>query len=158
LIIFRISLLDFVANGSRFDEVIELARALENAGVSIFNTGIGWHEARIPTVATVVPPAAFSWATRKLRDAVSLPVITSNRINTPEIAEAVLARGDADMISMARPFLADAEFVNKAAKGRSQDINTCIACNQACLDQIFFKASSQLFGQSPSMSRNMVGV
>ena len=137
LIIFRISLLDFVANGSRFDEVIELARALENAGVSIFNTGIGWHEARIPTVATVVPPAAFSWATRKLRDAVSLPVITSNRINTPEIAEAVLARGDADMISMARPFLADAEFVNKAAKGRSQDINTCIACNQACLDQIF---------------------
>jgi 2,4-dienoyl-CoA reductase (NADPH2) len=137
LIIFRISLLDFVAQGSRFDEVIELAQALEKAGVSIFNTGIGWHEARIPTVATVVPPAAFSWATRKLREAVSLPVITSNRINTPEIAEAVLARGDADMVSMARPFLADAEFVNKAAEGRSQEINTCIACNQACLDQIF---------------------
>lgn len=137
LIIFRISLLDFVANGSQFDDVISLAHALENAGVSIFNSGIGWHEARIPTVATTVPPAAFTWATRKLREAVSVPVIASNRINTPEIAEAVLARGDADMVSMARPFLADPEFVNKAAEGRSQDINTCIACNQACLDQIF---------------------
>lgn len=139
LIIFRISLLDFVSQGSRFEEVIELAHALEKAGVSLFNSGIGWHEARIPTVATVVPPAAFSWATRKLREAVSVPVITSNRINTPEIAEVVLARGDADMVSMARPFLADPEFVNKAAEGRSQDINTCIACNQACLDQIFSK-------------------
>lgn len=139
LIIFRISLLDFVSQGSRFEEVIDLAQALEKAGVSLFNSGIGWHEARIPTVATVVPPAAFSWATRKLREAVSVPVITSNRINTPEIAEAVLARGDADMVSMARPFLADPEFVNKAAEGRSQDINTCIACNQACLDQIFSK-------------------
>ena len=139
LIIFRISLLDFVSQGSRFEEVIELAHALEKAGVSLFNSGIGWHEARIPTVATVVPPAAFSWATRKLREAVSVPVITSNRINTPEIAESVLARGDADMVSMARPFLADPEFVNKAAEGRSQDINTCIACNQACLDQIFSK-------------------
>ena len=139
LIIFRISLLDFVSQGSRFEEVIDLAHALEKAGVSLFNSGIGWHEARIPTVATVVPPAAFSWATRKLREAVSVPVITSNRINTPEIAEAVLARGDADMVSMARPFLADPEFVNKAAEGRSQDINTCIACNQACLDQIFSK-------------------
>lgn len=139
LIIFRISLLDFVAQGSRFDEVIQLAKALEKAGVSIFNSGIGWHEARIPTVATVVPPAAFSWASRKLREAVAVPVITSNRINTPEIAEAVLAKGDADMVSMARPFLADSEFVNKAAQGRSQDINTCIACNQACLDQIFAK-------------------
>lgn len=139
LIIFRISLLDFVSQGSRFEEVIDLAHALEKAGVSLFNSGIGWHEARIPTVATVVPPAAFSWATRKLREAVSVPVITSNRINTPEIAESVLARGDADMVSMARPFLADPEFVNKAAEGRSQDINTCIACNQACLDQIFSK-------------------
>ncbi len=139
LIIFRISLLDFVSQGSRFEEVIDLAQALEKAGVSLFNSGIGWHEARIPTVATVVPPAAFSWATRKLREVVSVPVITSNRINTPEIAEAVLARGDADMVSMARPFLADPEFVNKAAEGRSQDINTCIACNQACLDQIFSK-------------------
>lgn len=139
LIIFRISLLDFVSQGSRFEEVIDLAQALEKAGVSLFNSGIGWHEARIPTVATVVPPAAFSWATRKLREAVSVPVITSNRINTPEIAEAVLARGDADMVSMARPFLADPEFVDKAAEGRSQDINTCIACNQACLDQIFSK-------------------
>jgi 2,4-dienoyl-CoA reductase (NADPH2) len=139
LIIFRISLLDFVSQGSCFEEVIDLAQALEKAGVSLFNSGIGWHEARIPTVATVVPPAAFSWATRKLREAVSVPVITSNRINTPEIAEAVLARGDADMVSMARPFLADPEFVNKAAEGRSQDINTCIACNQACLDQIFSK-------------------
>ncbi len=137
LIIFRISLLDFVQNGSCFDEVIDLAKQLEEVGVSIFNSGIGWHEARIPTVATMVPPAAFSWATRKLREVVSVPVITSNRINTPEIAEAVLARGDADMVSMARPFLADSEFVNKAAQGRSQDINTCIACNQACLDQIF---------------------
>ena len=137
LIIFRISLLDFVQNGSCFDEVIDLAKQLEEVGVSIFNSGIGWHEARIPTVATMVPPAAFSWATRKLREVVSVPVITSNRINTPEMAEAVLARGDADMVSMARPFLADSEFVNKAAQGRSQDINTCIACNQACLDQIF---------------------
>ena len=137
LIIFRISLLDFVQNGSCFDEVIDLAKQLEEVGVSIFNSGIGWHEARIPTVATMVPPAAFSWATRKLREVVSVPVITSNRINTPEIAEAVLARGDAEMVSMARPFLADSEFVNKAAQGRSQDINTCIACNQACLDQIF---------------------
>ena len=137
LVIFRISLLDFVAQGSSWDEISALAQALEAAGVSLLNTGIGWHEARVPTIATLVPRAAFSWATRRLREAVTLPVITSNRINMPEVAEAVLARGDADMVSMARPFLADADFVRKAAEGRAQDINTCIACNQACLDQAF---------------------
>ncbi len=137
LIIFRISLLDLVEHGSSWDEVVALAQALETAGVSILNTGIGWHEARIPTIATMVPRAAFTWTTARLRREVSIPVVTSNRINTPEVAEAVLARGDADMVSMARPFLADPEFVNKAASGRADDINTCIACNQACLDQVF---------------------
>lgn len=114
-----------------------LARALQDAGVSLLNTGIGWHEARIPTIATLVPRASFSWVTRRLREAVTIPVITSNRINTPDVAESVLARGDADMVSMARPFLADPEFVLKAAQGRADDINTCIGCNQACLDFIF---------------------
>lgn len=137
LIIFRISLLDFVAQGSHWEETRELALALQAAGVSLLNTGIGWHEARVPTVATMVPRAAFSWATRRLREVVTVPVITSNRINMPDVAEALLARGDADMVSMARPFLADADFVRKAAEGRAQDINTCIACNQACLDQVF---------------------
>ena len=137
LIIFRISLLDFVEQGSDWEEITALALALQAAGVSLLNSGIGWHEARVPTVATLVPRAAFSWATRRLREVVSVPVITSNRINMPDVAEALLARGDADMVSMARPFLADADFVRKAAEGRAQDINTCIACNQACLDQVF---------------------
>ena len=137
LVIFRLSLLDLVERGSDWNEVLELARGLQDAGVSMLNTGIGWHEARIPTIATLVPRAAFTWATARLRQAVSLPVIASNRINMPDVAESVLARGDADMVSMARPFLADAELVNKAAQGRADEINTCIACNQACLDQVF---------------------
>jgi 2,4-dienoyl-CoA reductase (NADPH2) len=137
LVIFRISLLDLVEHGSNWEEVTALAQALQEAGVSMLNTGIGWHEARIPTIATLVPRAVFTWATARLRQEVSIPVITSNRINMPDVAESVLARGDADMVSMARPFLADPEFVNKAAQGRADDINTCIACNQACLDQAF---------------------
>ncbi|MSQ02539.1 MAG: NADPH-dependent 2,4-dienoyl-CoA reductase [Myxococcales bacterium] len=139
VIVYRLSMLDLVPDGSTWDEVLTLAQAVETAGASILNTGIGWHEARVPTIATMVPRGAFSWVTRRLRDAgvVALPLVTSNRINTPEVAEAILARGDADMVSMARPLLADPEFVNKAAAGRALDINTCIACNQACLDQIF---------------------
>jgi 2,4-dienoyl-CoA reductase (NADPH2) len=137
IIIYRLSMIDLVEEGSNWDEVVELAKAVEAAGATIINTGIGWHEARVPTIATMVPAAAFTWVTAKLRGAVKLPLITSNRINTPEMAEAVLARGDADMISMARPFLADPDFVAKAAGGRSADVNTCIACNQACLDHIF---------------------
>jgi 2,4-dienoyl-CoA reductase (NADPH2) len=137
IIIYRLSMIDLVEEGSSWDEVVELAKAVEAAGATLINTGIGWHEARVPTIATMVPAAAFTWVTAKLRGAVKVPLITSNRINSPEIAEAVLARGDADMISMARPFLADPDFVAKAAAGRSEDINTCIACNQACLDHIF---------------------
>ncbi|MGD8764896.1 MAG: NADPH-dependent 2,4-dienoyl-CoA reductase, partial [Desulfobacteraceae bacterium] len=137
IIVYRLSMLDLVKNGSTWDEVIVLAQEIERAEATIINTGIGWHEARIPTIATVVPRAAFTWVTAKLKGNVSLPLVTSNRINTPELAEEVLARGDADMVSMARPFLADAEFVKKAAENRSDEINTCIACNQACLDHIF---------------------
>jgi 2,4-dienoyl-CoA reductase (NADPH2) len=135
LLIFRISVLDLVEHGSSWEEVISLALELEAAGVSMLNAGIGWHEARIPTIATVVPRGAFSWAAARLRQSVRVPVIASNRINTPEVAERILARGDADMVSMARPFLADPDFVNKAALGQAEKINTCIACNQACLDQ-----------------------
>lgn len=137
IIIFRLSMLDLVEGGSSFDEVVMLGQAIEKAGASMINTGIGWHEARIPTIATKVPRAAFTWVTAKFRKHFSIPVITSNRINTPEKAEEVLARGDADMISMARPFLADSDFVIKAQQGRSDEINTCIGCNQACLDHIF---------------------
>ena len=137
IVIFRLSMLDLVENGSTWDEVVYLAKELEKAGASIINTGIGWHEARVPTIATMVPRASFTWVTRKLRGEVSIPVVASNRINTPEVAEAVLAQGDADMISMARPFLADADFMQKAAAGRSDEINTCIGCNQACLDHVF---------------------
>jgi len=137
IIIFRLSMLDLVEGGSTLPEVIELAQALETAGVTILNTGIGWHEARIPTIATSVPRAAFTWVTEELKGKVGVPLITSNRINTPEVAEQVLAAGQADMVSMARPFLADPEFVNKAAAGRADRINTCIACNQACLDHTF---------------------
>lgn len=137
IIIFRLSMLDLVEGGSTWDEVVALAQAIEAAGATIINTGIGWHEARIPTIATMVPRAEFTWVTRRLKGAVSIPLVTTNRINTPEVAEAVLAAGCADMVSMARPFLADAEFVNKAAAGRADEINTCIACNQACLDHIF---------------------
>ena len=137
IIIYRISLLDLVPNGQTFDEVLQLAAAIEAAGATIFNTGIGWHEARIPTIATSVPRAGFAWVTKKLMGHVGIPVITSNRINNPETAESVLADGSADMISMARPFLADAEFVNKAAEGRGAEIAPCIGCNQACLDHTF---------------------
>ena len=137
IIIYRLSMLDLVKNGSSWDEVVSLAQQIEAAGATLINTGIGWHEARIPTIATMVPRAAFTWVTARLRAAVSVPLITSNRINTPELAEEVLSRGDADMVSLARPFLADPDFVNKAADGRSDEINTCIACNQACLDHIF---------------------
>jgi len=137
IIIYRLSMLDLVDGGSNSEEVIQLGLAIEKAGATIINTGIGWHEARIPTIATKVPRAAFTWVTAKFRKALNIPVITSNRINTPEVAEEVLVRGDADIISMARPFLADADFVNKAAAGKSDEINTCIGCNQACLDHVF---------------------
>ena len=137
IIIYRLSVLDLVEGGSSFEEVVQLGKAVEDAGVTIINTGIGWHEARIPTIATKVPRAAFTWATAKVRDALSVPLITSNRINMPDVAESVLARGDADMVSMARPFLADPEFVVKAQDDRADEINTCIGCNQACLDHIF---------------------
>lgn len=137
IIIYRLSMLDMLADGNSWEEVVQLGQAIEQAGASIINTGIGWHETRIPTIATSVPRAAFTWVTRKLRDSVSLPLVTTNRINMPDTAEEVLARGDADMISMARPFLADADWVNKASSGRVDEINTCIACNQACLDHVF---------------------
>ena len=137
IIIYRLSMLDLVEGGSDFDEVLMLGKAIEKAGATIINTGIGWHEARIPTIATKVPRAAFTWVTAKFKKELSIPLITSNRINTPEVAEEVLARGDADMVSMARPFLADPEFVKKAAQDRADEINTCIGCNQACLDHIF---------------------
>jgi len=137
IIIYRLSMIDLIPNGSSFDEVIQLAKAVEAAGATIINTGIGWHEARIPTIATSVPRRAFSWVTKKLMGRVSIPVITSNRINTPDVAEDVLADGCADMVSMARPFLADPNFVAKAAAGRAETIAPCIACNQACLDHTF---------------------
>ncbi|HET7031480.1 MAG TPA: NADPH-dependent 2,4-dienoyl-CoA reductase, partial [Casimicrobiaceae bacterium] len=137
IIIYRLSMLDLVDGGSTWDEVVALARGVEAAGATIINTGIGWHEARVPTIATMVPRAAFTWVTRRLMGSVRIPLITTNRINDPEVAEAVLARGDGDMVSMARPFLADADFMRKAAEDRADEINTCIGCNQACLDQIF---------------------
>ncbi|NEB67624.1 NADPH-dependent 2,4-dienoyl-CoA reductase [Streptomyces fulvissimus] len=137
ILIYRLSMLDLVPGGSTLEEVVTLAKEIEAAGATILNTGIGWHEARIPTIATSVPRAAFTWVTEKVRGAVSVPLVTSNRINTPEVAEEVLASGRADMVSMARPFLADPEFVAKAAAGRADAINTCIGCNQACLDHIF---------------------
>ena len=137
IIVFRLSMLDLVEGGSAWDEVVVLAKAVEAAGATIINTGIGWHEARIPTIATMVPRAAFAWVTRRMKGEVTIPLVTTNRINDPAVAEALLARGDADVVSMARPLLADADFVVKAAQGRADEINTCIACNQACLDQIF---------------------
>ncbi|MFF3152017.1 FAD-dependent oxidoreductase [Streptomyces sp. NPDC057910] len=137
IIIYRLSMLDLVPGGSTFDEVTALAQAIEAAGATIINTGIGWHEARIPTIATSVPRGAYTWVTKKLMGSVSIPLITSNRINTPEVAEQLLAEGRADMVSMARPFLADPEFVAKAGAGRPETINTCIGCNQACLDHTF---------------------
>jgi 2,4-dienoyl-CoA reductase (NADPH2) len=137
IIIFRLSMIDLVEGGSSMDEVLLLAKELENAGVTLLNTGIGWHEARVPTIVTSVPRAAFSELTGKIKATVSIPVIASNRINMPDTAEEIIASGQADMVSMARPFLADSEWVNKAAEGRADEINTCIACNQACLDHTF---------------------
>jgi len=137
IIIYRLSMLDLVEGGSTFDEVVQLAQAVEAAGATIINTGIGWHEARIPTIATKVPRAAFAWVTQRLRGQVGIPLVASNRINIPEVAEQLLAEGACDLVSMARPFLADADFVRKAEQGRADEINTCIACNQACLDHTF---------------------
>ena len=137
IVIFRLSMLDLVEGGSTLDEVVQLAQALEAAGVTILNTGIGWHEARVPTIATKVPRAAFAWVTQQIKGKVRIPLVATNRINTPEVAEQVLADGMADMVSMARPFLADPDFVNKAAAGKADEINTCIGCNQACLDHTF---------------------
>ncbi|HAW46082.1 MAG TPA: NADPH-dependent 2,4-dienoyl-CoA reductase [Roseovarius sp.] len=137
ILIYRLSMIDLVPEGSTHAEVVQLAQAVEDAGASILNTGIGWHEARVPTIATSVPRAGWAWVTQKLMGKVGIPVITSNRINTPEVAEGLLSEGVADMVSMARPFLADAEFVKKAAEGRSKTIAPCIACNQACLDHTF---------------------
>ncbi|MDJ1642695.1 NADPH-dependent 2,4-dienoyl-CoA reductase [Streptomyces pakalii] len=169
ILIYRLSMLDLVPGGSTLEEVVTLAREIEAAGATILNTGIGWHEARIPTIATSVPRGAFSWVTEKVRGAVSVPLVTSNRINTPEVAEEILASGRADMVSMARPFLADPEFVAKAAAGRADAINTCIGCNQACLDHIFsLKITSCLVNPrachetelvlSPTRSRKRVAV
>ncbi|PCJ08483.1 MAG: NADPH-dependent 2,4-dienoyl-CoA reductase [Rhodobacteraceae bacterium] len=137
IIIFRLSMIDLIPNGSTHDEVVQLAVAVEKAGATLINSGIGWHEARIPTIATSVPRAAFAWVTKKLMGKVGIPLITSNRINTPEVGEEVLATGCADMVSMARPMLADADFVKKAMSGKGDQIAPCIACNQACLDHTF---------------------
>lgn len=137
IIVYRLSMLDLVPGGSSLEEVVRLAQEIEAAGATIINTGIGWHEARIPTIATSVPRGAYTWVTKKLMGSVSVPLVTSNRINTPEVAEEILADGRADLVSLARPFLADPAFVNKAAAGRSETINTCIGCNQACLDHTF---------------------
>ncbi len=137
IIIYRLSMVDLIADGSDWPEVVELARAVQAAGASLINTGIGWHEARIPTIAACVPPGAFTAITQHLKPEITIPVITSNRINTPELANALIQNGVADMVSMARPFLADAQFVKKAAGGQAAAINICIACNQACLDQVF---------------------
>jgi 2,4-dienoyl-CoA reductase (NADPH2) len=137
IIIYRLSLIDLIPDGSSWDEVVQLAKAIEKAGATIINSGIGWHEARVPTIATSVPRAGFAWVTKKLRGEVGIPLVATNRINTPELAEQVLADGAADMVSMARPLLADADFVKKAREGRGDEINTCIACNQACLDHAF---------------------
>ncbi|MFN3618547.1 MAG: 2,4-dienoyl-CoA reductase FMN-binding domain-containing protein, partial [Aquabacterium sp.] len=137
IIIYRLSMLDLVEGGSSFEEVVQLGKAVEAVGATMINTGIGWHEARIPTIATSVPRAAFAWVTQKMKGQVKIPLITTNRINTPEVGEQILASGQADMVSMARPLLADPDFVNKAAAGQADRINTCIGCNQACLDHTF---------------------
>jgi len=137
LLMFRLSMLDLVDGGSTFEEVMQLGQALEKAGVNVINTGIGWHEARIPTIATSVPRAAFSWVTKMAKQYLTVPLVATNRINSPNVCEEILQRGDADLISMARPLLADPDFINKARNNTSEEINTCIACNQACLDHVF---------------------
>jgi 2,4-dienoyl-CoA reductase (NADPH2) len=142
IIIYRLSMLDLVKDGSSWEEVVALAQLMEKAGVSIINTGIGWHEARVPTIATVVPRASYAWVTKRLMGEVKIPLVATNRINMPDVAESVLAKGCADMVSMARPFLADPEWVRKTVSGRSDEINSCIGCNQACLDHIFARKTS----------------
>ncbi len=142
IIIYRLSMLDLVHDGSTWEEVELLAKKIEEAGATIINTGIGWHEARVPTIATMVPRGGFSWVTKKMKGVVNIPLITTNRINTPEVAEKILADGHADMISMARPFLADSDFVKKARENRADEINTCIGCNQACLDHVFLQKTA----------------
>jgi 2,4-dienoyl-CoA reductase (NADPH2) len=142
IIIFRLSMLDLVKGGSTWDEIVRLAKEVERAGATIINTGIGWHEARVPTIATMVPRAGFTWVTKRLMGEVQIPLVTTNRINMPQVAESVLAKGCGDMVSMARPFLADPEWVKKAKEGRVEEINTCIGCNQACLDQIFARKTA----------------
>jgi 2,4-dienoyl-CoA reductase (NADPH2) len=137
IVIFRISMLDLVEGGSTWEEVVGLAKAIEAAGATMINTGIGWHEARVPTIATLVPRGAYTWVTQRLMGEVNIPLITTNRINSPGKAEEILAKGHADMVSMARPFLADPDFARKAFAGHADEINTCIACNQACLDHVF---------------------
>jgi 2,4-dienoyl-CoA reductase (NADPH2) len=137
IIIYRVSMLDLIPEGQSWDEIVMLAKAIEKAGATIINTGIGWHEARVPTIATSVPRAAFAWVTKKLKGEVGIPLVTTNRINAPDVAEKIIAEGSADMVSMARPLLADPEFVIKAEQGRADEINTCIGCNQACLDHVF---------------------
>jgi 2,4-dienoyl-CoA reductase (NADPH2) len=137
ILIYRLSMLDLIENGSTWEEVVQLAKEIEKAGATIINTGIGWHEARVPTIATSVPRGAFTGVTRRLKDEVRIPLVTTNRINMPDVAEKILAQGDADIVSMARPFLADADLVKKAIEDRAQEINTCIGCNQACLDHTF---------------------
>jgi 2,4-dienoyl-CoA reductase (NADPH2) len=137
IIIFRLSMLDLVEGGSNWDEVVALGKLIEECGATLINTGIGWHETRVPTIGTMVPRGAFTWITERMKGELTVPLIATNRINTPEIAEKILASGQADMVSMARPFLADENFVRKAQQGRSDEINTCIACNQACLDHGF---------------------
>ncbi|MDR3682089.1 MAG: NADPH-dependent 2,4-dienoyl-CoA reductase [Geothrix sp.] len=142
ILIFRLSMLDLVPDGSSWEEVVQLAKAVEAAGATILNTGIGWHEARVPTIGAMVPRGAYAWVTKKLMGEVGIPLVTTNRINTPEVAEEILAGGCADMVSLARPLLADPAFVAKAAEDRALDINTCIACNQACLDHVFQRKRS----------------
>jgi 2,4-dienoyl-CoA reductase (NADPH2) len=137
IIVYRLSMIDLIPDGSTWEETVMLAKAIEEAGATIINTGIGWHEARVPTIATSVPRSAFTWVTRKMKEEVGIPLVTSNRINLPGVAEEILARGDADMVSLARPMLADPEFAKKAREGRADEINVCIACNQACLDHTF---------------------
>ncbi|TQF06639.1 NADPH-dependent 2,4-dienoyl-CoA reductase [Kitasatospora acidiphila] len=169
IIIYRLSMLDLIPGGSTLPEVIQLAQAVEQAGATIINTGIGWHEARIPTIATSVPRGAFAWVTKKVMGSVSIPLVTVNRINTPELGEQLLADGSADMVSLARPLLADPEFVNKAAAGTPEAVNTCIGCNQACLDHTFqMKITSCLVNPrachetelvlSPTKLRKRIGV
>ncbi len=137
IIVYRLSMLDLIEDGSTWEEVVLLAKEIEKAGATIINTGIGWHEARVPTIATSVPRGAFSKVTARLKGEVSIPLVTTNRINMPDVAEKILADGDADMVSMARPFLADSDLMLKAAEDRAEEINTCIGCNQACLDHTF---------------------